>query len=57
MQRDLAIDDARKIANFRNIIVHEYNLLDDAKIWNNATVSAPVLKQQINRWLAELDQD
>jgi uncharacterized protein with HEPN domain len=51
------IEDARKIANFRNVIVHEYNLLDDVELWNNATVSAPILKLQIDHWLAELDQD
>ncbi len=50
------IENARKIANFRNVIVHEYNLLDDAKIWDNATCAAPILKQQIDGWLAELDQ-
>jgi uncharacterized protein with HEPN domain len=50
------IEDARKIANFRNVIVHEYNLLDDAQIWNIATDAAPVLKLQIDRWLGELDQ-
>jgi len=36
--------------------VHEYNLLDDAQIWNIATDAAPVLKLQIDRWLGELDQ-
>ena len=50
------IEDARKIADFRNVIVHEYHLLDDAKIWGIATNAAPVLKQQIDLWLKELDQ-
>lgn len=50
------IEDARKIADFRNVIVHEYNLLDDAKMWNLATDAAPILKLQIDSWLAELDQ-
>jgi uncharacterized protein with HEPN domain len=48
------IQDARSIADFRNVIVHEYNLLDEAKIWNIATVSAPILKQRVGEWIAEL---
>ncbi len=49
------IEKARSIANFRNIIVHEYHSLDDAKVWDILKSSTPVLKRQIDGWLAELD--
>jgi len=49
------IESARSIADFRNVIVHEYNTLDDAKIWNIVIHSAPVLKRQIDEWILELD--
>jgi uncharacterized protein with HEPN domain len=50
------LDDARKIANFRNILVHEYHALDQDKIWRIITVAAPILKQQVDGWLDELDR-
>jgi len=50
------IEDAQAIADFRNVIVHEYNMLDGAKIWNIVIHSAPVLKRQIDEWVTELDQ-
>ena len=50
------IEDAQAIADFRNVIVHEYNMLDDAKIWNILIHSAPVLKRQIDEWISELDE-
>jgi len=49
------IEDARSIADFRNVIVHEYNTLDDAKMWNIVIHSAPVLKRQIDQWIIELE--
>jgi len=50
------IDHARKIANFRNIIAHEYRTLNNELIWTIVTQSAPVLKKQIDEWLHEADQ-
>jgi uncharacterized protein with HEPN domain len=50
------IEHARKITNFRNVLVHEYAHVKDDVVWKVATVSAPVLKLQIDLWLKELDQ-
>ena len=50
------IDHAQSIANFRNVIVHEYDVLDDVQIWNIVSQSAPILKQQVDDWIAELDR-
>jgi uncharacterized protein with HEPN domain len=49
------IDHARAIANFRNILVHDYDRIQDAVVWQIITVSVPILKQQIDAWAAELD--
>ncbi len=48
------IDYARSIAGFRNVLVHEYERVKDDVVWEVATVSAPILRQQIDAWLAEL---
>ena len=50
------IDHARKIANFRHFLVHEYDEVDDHLVWDIVTRSAPVLKSQIDGWAAELDR-
>lgn len=49
------IDHARRIANFRNVIAHEYRHVDDALVWDVVIRSAPVLKTQIESWLTELN--
>ena len=49
------IADARKIANFRNIVVHEYDAIDKDTIWEIITKSVPVLKSEVQVWLDELD--
>jgi uncharacterized protein with HEPN domain len=51
------VDHARSIANFRNVIMHEYDELDDVEVWKIATHSAPLLKQQIDEWIHELERD
>ena len=48
------IDHARKIANFRNILVHEYHRIRDEEVWQILTVSVPILKRQVSSWLDEL---
>jgi uncharacterized protein with HEPN domain len=48
------IDHVCEIADFRNVIVHQYHDVDDAYVWKMAPNSLPILKQQIDAWLAEL---
>lgn len=48
------IDQARKIANFRNILVHEYHRIRDEEVWQILTVSAPSLRREVAAWLEEL---
>jgi uncharacterized protein with HEPN domain len=49
------IDHARRIANFRHIIAHEYRNVDDELVWNIVVHSAPLLRVQIQTWIAELE--
>ena len=51
------IDEAIKIAGFRNFLVHEYEAVDEKKVWKIVTESLPRLKQQIDAWAAELGMD
>jgi len=50
------VDNVRKIANFRNVIVHDYFHVDDAYVWKVIHYSVPILKQQVTEWAAELDK-
>ena len=50
------IDHVREIADFRNVIVHQYHDVDDAYVWNMTTDSLPILSQQIDAWAGELDK-
>ena len=50
------IDHVREIADFRNVIVHQYHDVDDAYVWKMATGSLPILSQQIDAWADELDK-
>jgi uncharacterized protein with HEPN domain len=49
------IDHAREIAEFRNILVHEYDRIQDDVVWKIITTSVPSLKIQVDGWLFELD--
>ncbi len=49
------IDDAQRIADFRPILVHDYSSIKDEEVWRIITNSVPVLKQQVDAWLRELD--
>jgi uncharacterized protein with HEPN domain len=48
------IDHARRIANFRHILAHEYRNVDDELVWNIVIHSAPLLRTQIQTWLSEI---
>ena len=51
------IDDAVRISGFRNILVHEYEQVDDAEVWRVLKQALPRLKQQIDLWAAELGME
>ncbi len=48
---DIQIDNARKIVDLRNWVIHGYDKIDDAIIWSVATRNLPPLKIQIEKLL------
>ena len=45
----------KRIAGFRDILVHGYFSLDDAIVWDVAQNETPILAQEVGRLLRELD--
>ncbi|MBP7866138.1 MAG: DUF86 domain-containing protein [Acidobacteria bacterium] len=45
------ITNAQRIAGFRNIIAHGYDAVDEAIVWEAATVHLPILKAEIEHWM------
>ena len=44
---DIKIENARKIVDLRNWVIHGYDKVDDMIIWGIITKHIPILKQQI----------
>jgi uncharacterized protein with HEPN domain len=47
------IDNARKIVNLRNWVIHGYDKVDDVIIWGIVSRQLPVLKEQVDKLLTE----
>ena len=47
--------DWRPIIAMRNVLVHGYAQISDADLWQTATADIQPLRQQIERYLAEID--
>lgn len=41
------ISDAEKIIGFRNVLVHGYDMIDDATVWSAIEANLPVLLREI----------
>jgi uncharacterized protein with HEPN domain len=48
-----AIADHRRIVAFRNVLIHGYDLVDHAEVWNVVTRHLPRLLEQVRSLLAE----
>ncbi len=46
-----SISNARSIIDFRNILIHGYDTIDDAIVWDIISQHLPVLKDEITRLL------
>ena len=46
------IGDYAQIISFRNIIIHGYDLIDDAQVWQVITVNLPTLETEVTSLLA-----
>jgi uncharacterized protein with HEPN domain len=55
-EAEMRIDHARRIANFRHILVHAYGEVDDSIVWDILTNSVPLLRKQVENWIAELGE-
>jgi uncharacterized protein with HEPN domain len=44
---DFPIDDARRIVNLRNWVIHGYDKVDDGLIWGIVTKDLPILKLRV----------
>ena len=49
-----AIASRRQVIGFRNVLVHGYDIVDDAVVWDIAVGKVPALLQEV---LALLDED
>ena len=48
--------DWRSISGFRNVAVHEYLRIDVVRIWDIMEQDNPLLEQQIERIMSEMDR-
>jgi uncharacterized protein with HEPN domain len=46
------ITDSRKIAGFRNALIHGYDSIDDLTSWGIITMKLPILEAEIEEMLA-----
>ncbi len=53
IESNILISDSRKIIALRNRIIHGYDSVDDAVVWNVVVKSLPVLKSEIEKLLEE----
>jgi uncharacterized protein with HEPN domain len=44
---NFAIEDARKIVDLRNWVIHGYDIVDDVIIWGIISKQLPILKNQV----------
>ena len=51
------VEAVRRITGFRNVLVHEYDEVDEEIVWSSVTVALPLLKQQIDAWALELGME
>ncbi|MEW6530279.1 MAG: HepT-like ribonuclease domain-containing protein [Thermodesulfobacteriota bacterium] len=46
-----AITDHEKVIGFRNVLVHGYDIVDDAIVWSAVKDSMPILQEEVERLL------
>lgn len=50
----LQIPEHRQIISFRNVLIHGYDIIDEAVVWKIVQQDLPKLKQQVESMLANL---
>ena len=51
MNNDIQVTDQKKIIGLRHILVHDYDLIDDATIWKIIHSNLDKLKEEISKYL------
>lgn len=51
------ISDARGYVGQRNVLIHQYTEIDWDKVWQTATVEAPLLLREVDALIGELDSE
>lgn len=48
---EIQLTNARRIVNFRNVIIHSYDSISDENVWSVIVNHLPVLKQEVSELL------
>ena len=51
---DIQINDARKIVNLRNYVIHSYDSISDENVWAILINHLPALKKEIDKLISKL---
>ncbi len=51
LNKNILVSDQKKIIGLRHILVHDYDLIDDASIWKIVQNNLKVLKEEIQKYL------
>ena len=53
LDESIAIDNARRIVDLRNFVIHGYDKVDNVIIWGVISRDLPKLKEQVDKLLDE----
>jgi uncharacterized protein with HEPN domain len=51
LNEEISVSDQKKIIGLRHILVHDYDLIDDASIWKIVQTNLKILKKEIQKYL------
>jgi uncharacterized protein with HEPN domain len=51
------VPDHAHVVGFRNVLVHQYQAIDDNRVWNLLSDEAPAMLSALNALLSELDRE
>lgn len=51
LNTNIAVTDQKKIIGFRHILVHDYDLIDDATIWKIVHEKLDLLKEELQKYI------
>lgn len=53
LDKSIAIDNARRIVDLRNFVIHGYDKVDNVIIWGVINKDLPKLKEQVDMLMAQ----